>query len=483
MTSPASAAAAAEEAAEEVEAPRPAGWREVWSRVKARLPSPRSAEEGAVGKSQLRARRFTLRWQLRRGASRRAARRLNRFVQNALHPLLPGKSAVPAEPVLRPVPAETRWLPWLALLLVLGALLVTGLAYANMGGAQRVASLLSKAEEARALAYKEQTPENWRKVESLASKVLVLDAENAQARALRDEAALALDALQKAALLALTPLRELGTSPQPRRLLVTESAIYLLNPLTDEVLVLDPREPGAAHSLLKRGQVVNGHPVPHLVDIAWMEPAPGFLDGALFVYGDGGYLYTYEPTLGAESITVQVLPGDLPPGAVTMIGLWGTRLYLVQRQANTLLRYQPLNGLYDAPPRPYFAPTMTPPLQNVLAMALDGRVYLLFGDGSLRAYYEGAEDPAFAVKGLIEPSFQARLMALDPEPDGLIYLADPGQDLIVMLERKGTFRHQFRLPDHLGRSLETLAVSPDGKRLYLVAGNNLYVAPLPDFVQ
>ncbi len=480
-----SAVAVEEESMEEgaMDEQEPTGWRAVWHGLKARLQAARPSEEGTVEQSQPRAGRFSLRWKVRRGQGRQAARRLKRFVHATLRPLLPGRGASSVSAVLRPVPAETGWLPWLALLLVLGALLVTGLAYANMGGAQRTAALLSEAEEARALAYEQQTPENWRKVQTLANRVLVLDAENAKARALRDEATLALDALQKAALLAITPLRELGASPQPRRLLVTESAIYLLNPLTDEVMVLDPREPGAARSLLKRGQVVNGHTVVHLVDIAWMEPAPGFLDGALFVYGDGGYLYTYEPTLGPESITVQSLPGDLPPGAVTMIGLWGTRLYLVQRQANALLRYQPLNGLYNAPPRPYFAPTATPPLQNVLAMALDGRVYLLFGDGSLRAYYEGAEDPVFKVQGGTEPTFQAMLMTLDPNRDGLIYLADPRQGLIVMLDRKGTFRHQFRLPGHLGRNLETLAVSPDGKKLYLVADNKLYVAPLPDFVQ
>ncbi len=455
------------------------GW---WSGLRARLRLQRISEEGAEGQSQRCARRFTVRGKVWHGKRRKTTRRMTLFIQKTLQPLLPGRAAPSSTPLLRPVPAEMRWFPWLALALALLALLVTGLAYADMGGAQRAASLLEEAEKARTLAYEQQTPESWRKVQSLANTVLVLDANNEQARALRDEAALALDALQKAALLALQPLRELGVSPQPRRIIATDAALYLLNPLTDEVLALDAREPGVARSLLKRGQVLNGHTIPHLVDIAWMEPAPGFLDGALLVYGDGGYLYTYEPTLGPESITVQLLAGDLPPGAVTMMGLWGTRLYVVQRQANALLRYQPLNGLYNAPPRPYFAPTLTPPLQNVLALALDGRVYLLSGDGTLQAYYEGVEDPGFKVQGLPDP-IQPTILALDPEPDGEIYLADPRQELIVVLDRKGTFRHQFRLPGHMGRSLEALAVSPDGKTLYLVAENKLYQAPLPDFAQ
>lgn len=408
--------------------------------------------------------------------------RLARFIQKTLTPLLPGGRAVPPPPP-RPVPAEQRWFPWLALVLALLVFLTAGVTYAEMGGSQRATALLEEAHKARAVAYEQQTAESWRKVQSLAQMVLVLDANNAQAQGLREEATLALDALEKAALLAIQPMRELGVSPQPRRLIATATTVYVLNPTTDEVLAIDAREPGAVQSLLKRGQTLNGQTVPHLVDIAWMAPAPGYRDGALFVYGDGGLLYTYEPTLGRESITVQRLPGELPAGAVTMIGVLGSRLYIVERQANRVLSYQPVNGLYSAPPRPYFAPSLTPPLQTVVGMALDGRLYLLFGDGTLRAYYEGTEDPGFQVTGITEPQFQPTILALEADPNGAVFLADARQELIVVLNRKGQFRHQFRLPGHMGRSLEALALAPDGKTVYLVAENKLYAAPLPDFAQ
>lgn len=452
--------------------------RDVWARRRAS-----AAEEDALPTSANGAARPVPRPKAPRAARRPLAQRAGHVIQKSLRPLLPGRTPRPRTSAPRPVPAETRWLPWLALGLFLLALLTTGLTYAEMGGAQRAQQLLSKAEEARTLAYTQQTPDSWRQVQSLANTVLVLDANNKRARELYDEATLALDALQKAALLALQPLRELGSSPQPRRLIATKDTLYLLDPGTDSVQALDAREPGAARTLLKRGQSLNGMTVPHLVDIAWMNAVSDFPDGALFIYGEGGTLYIYEPTAGPEAITQQRLEGNLPPGSVTMFSLWGTRLYVVQRQSNELLRYQPLNGLYNTQPRPYFAPALTPPLQNVVGMALDGRLYLLFGDGTLRAYYEGAEDPSFKVEGLPEANFKASMLALDPDPAGPIYLADPRQEFIVVLDRRGAFRHQFRLPGHLGRTLETLCVTPDGKQVYLVAENKLYLAPLPDFAQ
>lgn len=445
-------------------------------------PRARPAEEGAdlsrTLDAALPAPRRRSRSRTPYGITHRAAR----FIQKTLMPLLPGGRAVPPSPP-RPVPAEQRWFPWLALMLALLVFLTAGVTYAEMGGSQRATALLEEARKARDVAYEQQTAESWRKVQSLAQMVLVLDANNAQAQGLREEATLALDALQKAALLAIQPMRELGVSPQPRRLIATATTVYVLNPATDEVMAVDVREPGAVQSLLKRGQTLNGQMVPHLVDMAWMAPAPGYRDGALFVYGEGGVLYTYEPTLGRESITMQRLPGELPPGAVTMIGVLGSRLYIVERQANRLLSYQPVNGLYSAPPRPYFAPALTPPLQTVVGMALDGRVYLLFGDGTLRAYYEGTEDPGFQVTGITEPQFQPTMLALEADPNGAVCLADARQELIVVLNRKGQFRHQFRLPGHMGRSLEALALAPDGKTVYLVAENKLYAAPLPDFAQ
>ncbi len=413
-----------------------------------------------------------------------ATRRLAHFIQTFTHSLLPGKTRARRMRVpSRPVPPEQRWFPGLALALALLAFFTVGIVYAEMGGAQRARLLLSEAQKARTLAYEQQSPESWRKVQSLAQTVLILDADNAEARALQEEAQLALDALQKAALLAIQPLRELGVSPQPRRLIATQRTLYLLNPVTDEVLALDVREPDAARSLLKHGQSLNGIVVPHLVDIAWIPPTPGYRDGALLIYGDGGYLYVYEPALGPDEITLHRLSGELPAGAVTMIGTLCTRLYLVQARSNQLLIYQPVNGVYSAPPRFYFPPNLTPALQTVLGLALDGRVYLLFGDGSLRAYYEGVEDPSFTVTGLQEVDFKASLLALDADPNGAVFLADKKLELIVMLDRKGAAHHHFRLPGHLGRSLECLAPAPDGKTLYLVAENKLYAAPLPEFAR
>jgi hypothetical protein len=69
-------------------------------------------------------------------------------------------------------------------------------------------------------------------------------------------------------------------------------------------------------------------------------------------------------------------------------------------------------------------------------------------------------------------------MELDPE-DGLIYLGDPKNDRIIVLNKHGDFMHQYRLPRGELRQVEALAVRAEPKVLYLIADNKLHAAPLP----
>jgi hypothetical protein len=72
-------------------------------------------------------------------------------------------------------------------------------------------------------------------------------------------------------------------------------------------------------------------------------------------------------------------------------------------------------------------------------------------------------------------------MAMETDPDeGLIYLGDPQNDRIVVLDKRGDFKHQYRLPRGALRHVEALAIREEPKVLYLIADNKLHAAPLPD---
>lgn len=405
--------------------------------------------------------------------------------------LMPGKVPSKRARALRLPPKEN---PLLLGSVVLGFLLIiaflTLTTYFRFGGASRAAALLGTAETAWQEAYSSQAAEDWQRTLNLAEQVLALDSRNERAKTLRDEARLNLDMLENAAVLAVTQIAELGVSPAPRRLLITRSWIYLLNPVTDEVIGMPLAEDGlrlssaAPTSILRRGQLVGGNTVEHLVDIAWMSPGTGYPDGAVFIYCDDGVLYIYEPALGPGGITRQQLEGEHTTRAVTMMATYGDQLYLLDRQQGQLFRYAPINGLYNSPPRPYFSPGNAPQLQTALNLNLDGRLYLLLGDGSVRTYFAGAEDLSFSMRGVPDTDLSPSVMYVESDPEtGQIFLGDRQNERIVVLDKRGNYLHQFRVPEGQLRQLEALVVTQEPRVLYMIAANGIYAAALPEFVR
>ncbi|MGC9395371.1 MAG: hypothetical protein ACP5J4_10990 [Anaerolineae bacterium] len=419
----------------------------------------------------------------RRTTAQRARLRL------ALRSLLPGKVKGAKQNVKPVTPTEKPTvMGGLALGLLLLAFFVTMTVYFESGGRARVEEYLVEAHALREKAFSSQSAEDWKALLALSSHIVTLERQNPEAVKLKEEAQNAVDALEIAAVLDAHLFLDLGVAPAPRRLLVAGSWIYILNPTADEVIGVPLQADGLTlltdvpTPILKRGQTFYGETVNHLVDFAWVEPGGNFPDGAIFIYSDGGVIYIYEPALGPGSITRQGLQGELEPGMVTAMDAFGEKLYLVHRQQNQILTYQPVNGIYDTA-RGYFAAELAPRLSEVLDIGIDGRVYLLMGDGTINTYFVGTEDRSFKIKNLPDPDVHPLVLAVESQTDsGMIYLGDPQQERIVVLDKRGDFKHQFRLSDEALKQLEALAVSETPHVLYLIADNRLYAAPIPDFV-
>lgn len=413
------------------------------------------------------------------------------FLRAFGHALVPGKAGSKGIRALRPLPSEN---PLLLGSITLGLMLIIALltttTYFRFGGASRGEALMVTVEAAWQEAYASQAPEDWRRAISLAEQVLALDSSNSRAQTLRNEAQLNLDMLENAAVLSLKQIAELGVSPVPRRILVSRSWIYLLNPVTDEVLGMPLADDklslrsAAPTTILARGQIVAGSTVGDIVDIAWMTPNASYPDGAVFIYSDSGELYIYEPALGPGGITRQQLEGEHSAQAVTMIATYGEQLYLLDRRQGQLFRYAPINGLYHSPPRPYFSPGSAPQLQTALGLNLDGRLYLLLGDGSVRTYFAGAEDPSFSMRGQPDSNLHPSVMTIELDPEtGRIYLGDRQNERIVVFNKRGSFQHQLRVREGQLRQLEAMVVAQEPRVLYMIAANGIYAATLPEFVQ
>jgi hypothetical protein len=360
--------------------------------------------------------------------------------------------------------------------------------YLQLGGPLKAQELMDEAQGVREEAYETQSLDDWERLLDVSTQIVRLDPQRTEALALKTEAEQAIDALESAAVLSVHPLLELGTSPKPRRLLIANDWVYVLNTATDAMLGLRLNEDrvsapsDSATTILKQGQTLSGVTVDQLVDFAWLEPGGTFPDGAVLVYSEGGIVYIYEPALGPGSVVYQKIEGDLAPGSVTAIETFGNQFYLLHRLANQIFVYEPINGVYESP-RQYFSETAAPEMRLVLDVAIDGRIYLLMGDGSVDSYFAGTADPSFEIQDLADPDFMPMVMALESDSDeGLVYFGDSRLERIVVVDKRGNLKHQFRLPRGGLRQIEALAISEEPHVLFIIAENRLYAAKLPNFV-
>lgn len=439
----------------------------------------------------------TTRERIRQWRERRQSRTIDRVTSaeharfhQALRTLLPGQADRKRPKAPKTPPSERgAFMGGLALGFLIIVLLISITMYYQYGGASRADELIERAQTLREEAYMSQAPQDWRQLLDMAEKIVRLDPQNTEAQALLSEAQQAVNTLESAAILSMTPLLDLGTAPQPRRLLVAGGWVYILNTATDAVIALPLNTDGVSAAattpttILRRGQTYLGEVVNHLVDLAWITPRGHYPDGAVFIYSEGGAIFVYEPTLGPGSITVQHVQGELAAGNITLMETFGERFYLVNRQINQILMYEPVNGIYESP-RAYFAEGVAPDLQLTLDIAIDGRVYLLMGDGTIQTYFAGSHDHSFEISGLPDANFKPLVMDVEldsADAEGLVYLAETQQERIIALDKRGGFVRQYKLPKGELRRIESLTVDSAAGALYLIAENRLFAAPLPNF--
>ena len=409
-------------------------------------------------------------------------------LRRALRLVLPGKVEDVSTPSPRQAPRENASvMGGVAFGLILIIFFISLTKYLQLGGPLKAQELMEEAQSVREEAYETQSLDDWERLRDMSAQIVHLDPQRTEALELKTEAEQAIDALESAAVLSVHPLLELGTSPKPRRLLIGDGWIYVLNTATDTMLGLRLNEDrvsapsDTATTILRRGQTLLGETVDQLVDFAWLEPGGSFSDGAVLIYGQNGILYMYEPALGPGNIAYQKIEGDLPPGSITAIETFGNQFYLLNRVSNQIFVYEPVNGIYKSP-RLYFSDEAAPEMHLVLDVAIDGRIYLLMGDGTVKSYFAGTADPSFEIHELVGPDFMPIVMALESDPEkGAVYFGDSRLERIVVVNKRGSLKHQFRLPRGGLRQIEALAVSEDPHVLFVIAENRLYAAKLPAF--
>ncbi len=115
-----------------------------------------------------------------------------------------------------------------------------------------------------------------------------------------------------------------------------------------------------------------------------------------------------------------------------------------------------------------------PDLEKAVGLTIDGAIYILFSDGSIKKFSKGAED-AFKLSGLTSPLSSPSKIYTTADLDNL-YILEPKSSRIVILEKNGTFVKE--VSSNVLNKAKDLQIAEDGKTAYILSDNKLYSLPL-----
>jgi hypothetical protein len=380
-------------------------------------------------------------------------------------------------------------------------LAVVLIAYRQFAAESRLQVVINQAKEQIALAQaaeadSEEARTHWEQALEQVEAAATLQPDEPSIQALRDQAQEALDRFYGIERLALSQLVDFGSSNVGRRLVLHDQTLVVLDAKDGWAarVPLDLAEREATEGgeeddserrpvLVHTGQQVGGEDIGSLVDATWVQGEGGRQSSALLILEEDGQLVSYDPAWRSESGAPQLSLlelGSPPPGRSVAVGSYQGRLYVLDATAEgagQIWRYKPQGNAYPNRPERYFSDSPSRSLEQALDMAIDGHIYILYGDGSVEKFLGGEIQP-FEIRDVPEGLREVAGFAVDPDGDGTVYIADRGHNRIVVLGPDGRFQAQFRADPPL-TSLEGLAVSQADRRLYVLAAGQVHVAALP----
>lgn len=224
----------------------------------------------------------------------------------------------------------------------------------------------------------------------------------------------------------------------------------------EKMLILDGKE-NALYSVTipgKRGELVSGN----IVKPTHEALSPDFA----YVLSEGGIERIALSTKKREL----VIKKDDAWGEIGAVANFIGNLYLLDKSNGAIYKYQGL----AAEKRNYLAADVKPDFTSSVNMAIDGAIWILFADGRISKFAQGAP-LAFSIDGLDMPLGAPVGLFTDDETEHL-YILDRGHKRVVVVKKDGTYLSQYRW-EGIGE-VSDLVVSEKEKKIFLLSGSKIY---------
>ena len=277
------------------------------------------------------------------------------------------------------------------------------------------------------------------------------------------------------------PLAQFPQNASPYRVIVVDQDVFVLDVGRQlvEHFRLDPTRSTVVEkggSVLAQGDVVEGVTVGRLVDIGWQPRIPGFADKASLVVLDrNNNLFRYNEVEGATWVRIQ---DPSPFQSLSQVAIYNGRLYLADEQANQIFRLPPTVDGYGVP-EPWFDPQTQVSLAGIQEMLIDSDIWVLLEGGRVIRYRQGQQVP-FSLENVVGLTGNLVDMTLEQAGDGYLYLADAGQERILVFDKSGNYVSQYRAPEaNLLRGLRSVFLDETTRVLFILTVSALHQHPLP----
>jgi len=427
-----------------------------------------------------------------------AAPSIVRASKTWLRQLLPGgePSTRTRKKRRRPVPPENRT----AMIIVAAAIPVIlavtlGVAWSQFGHNARFTALVNEAQQEAILAQAAGgiTPEarpHWERVLEVTKEAGGIRPDDPTVISLREQAYASLDRSYGIVRLSPVLVHDLGPGNAPRQILVRGQTVLVLDPadgwVAELVLDADNRLVDADSPppmLLQTGQQIGHETVGDLVDLTWADLVGGRQTSGVVILEAGGWTINFDPSwTGADGQPrlIRTRLGAPPAGQPLHIGSYEGKLYVLDPAEEQIWRYIPSGDAYPTAPESYFGGSLPVALDQAIDMTIDGNIYLLYEDGTIRKFF-GGQAQSFEVHGLPDERDLSGAVAIAADPSGRgrqLFVADQANQRVVRLSPTGAFEEQYHAAEGFS-ALEALAMDETAGRLYTISEGQLFVAALP----
>jgi hypothetical protein len=182
------------------------------------------------------------------------------------------------------------------------------------------------------------------------------------------------------------------------------------------------------------------------------------------VYGDAGVV---EVLTDNRTTAVLVEPGDW--GKIEGVGLFSGNVYLLDAGTSEIWQYPGLErGVGER--RRWLAAGYTPDLTKAVDMRIDGDIWVLERDGTVKRFRQGNEEN-FAMKGLDEPVREGVAVYTGENLDR-VYVLDRSMARVVVVTKTGEYVAQYQW-DGWAAAVD-IAVDEEETGLYGLVGSSIY---------